>query len=97
MTDDAVSIEKYGLPTGRLPKEVWGVTLVFDEETYPDWPRTKPKVRRKRQHFIYTKKSSQKKMLERLGKLDVLERMEVHAMHGRIEWEQVEQVEAEDP
>jgi hypothetical protein len=95
MSEDAVSIERSGVPTGRLPKEVWGVTLVYREETYPDWPRTASKVRKKRQHWLFTKKSSQTKLLETLAKLDVLDDMEVIALHGSIEWTEVELVEVE--
>lgn len=88
-TEDPVSVEKGGLPTGRLPKELFGVTLIYRDETYPDWPTPRPKHRKKRQHFLFTKKSSQQALIERLTSLGCLDDGEVLELHGHIEWDQV--------
>lgn len=96
MTEDAASVEGSGLPSGRLPKELFGVTLVYKNETYPDWPTPRPKHRKKRQHFLFTKRSSQKALIERLVKLGCLDDGEVLELHGRIEWEEVSAVKVED-
>lgn len=96
MTDDAISVEKAGLPSGRLPKELFGVTLIFRDETYPDWPAPRPKRRKKRHHWLFTKRSSQKALIERLVSLDVLDDAEVLELHGRIEWEEVSAVRLEE-
>lgn len=93
---DPVSIEMAGLPNGRLPKELFGVTLVYRIEQYPDWPKGNVKMQKKRQHFLFTKRSSQKALLDRLAKLNVLEEQEVFELHGRIEWDSVEVVRQED-
>ena len=95
-TEDAVSIEMAGVPTGRLPKELFGVTLIFKDETYPDWPTPRPKHRKKRQHFLFTKKSSQKALIQRLLGLHLLPEAEVLELHGRIEWEEVSAVKVEE-
>ena len=96
MTEDAVSIERAGVPTGRLPKELFGVTLIYRDETYPDWPTPRPKRRKKRQHWMFTKRSSQKALIERLVELKLLDEAQVLELHGRIEWEEVSAVEVTD-
>lgn len=96
MTEDAVSVERSGLPTGRLPKELFGVTLIYREETYPDWPTPRPKMRKKRQHFLFTRRSSQKALIERLTSMGLLEEQEVVRLHGRIEWDEIETVKVEE-
>lgn len=96
MKEDPTSVENAGLPSGRLPKELFGVTLIYKDETYPDWPTPRPKFRKKRQHFLFTKRSSQKALIKALQKLNVLEDQEVLVLHGRIEWETVEPASAED-
>lgn len=93
---DAVSVENSGIPSGRLPKELFGVTLIYEDTTFPDWPTPRPKTRKKRQHFLFTKRSSQTALLERLAKLDVLDKQEVLVLYGRIEWEQVEPASAQE-
>ena len=93
---DPVSVEMAGVPNGRLPKELFGVTLVYRMESYPDWPKGNVKMQKKRQHFLFTKRSSQKAMLERLAKLNVLEEQEVFELHGHVEWDSVKVVEQEE-
>lgn len=97
MTADAVSVEMAGIPNGRLPKELWGVCLTYRIDTYPNWEkpktgktRTAPKNSKKRQYFLFTKKSSMDKLLKRLTTTIVLDEQEVTTLHGRIEWDEVE-------
>lgn len=93
---DPVSIEMAGLPSGRLPKELFGVTLVYRIEQYPDWPKGNVKMQKKRQHFLFTKRSSQQALLKQLAKLNVLDEQEVFELHGRIEWDSVKVAEIEE-
>lgn len=93
----ATSIEAAGLPSGRLPKELFGVTLVYRLEQWPNWPQQNSKMQKKRQHFLFTKRSSQQALLKQLAKMNVLDEQEVFELHGRIEWETVKVAEVEEP
>lgn len=94
---DEVSVESAGLPSGRLPKELFGVCLTYRVDTYPNWEGTKPgktrtvpKNAKKRQYFLFTKKSSQDKLIKQLTEKCLLDEQSVTVLHGRIEWDEVE-------
>lgn len=94
---DAVSIENVGLPNGRLPKELFGVCLTYRIDTYPHWEKAKPgktrtavKNAKKRQYFLFTKKSSMERLLKRFTSTVVFDDQTVTTLHGHIEWDEVE-------
>lgn len=100
MSADATSIENSGLPSGRLPKELFGVCLTYRIDTYPNWEKPGPgksktvaKERKKRHYFLSTKKSTQKRLLDRLTTYVDLAEHEVTELHGVIEWTEVQTVE----
>lgn len=97
MSEDVTSIESAGIPNGRLPKELWGVCLTYRRPTYPHWEKRKTgktftahKDSKKRQYFLFTKKSSMDKLLKRFTDTVIFDDQTVTKLHGRIEWDEVE-------